>query len=119
SLDSGSPGATAHKLEQVSASQKDANSWKPGRTDDLAWESNQLARSEDYKALGIPLEPCQPEVDSCANAPQGPVDLDSAYMSKAGTIAGQQLAKAGFRLASLLNSIWPNGSLIADCSQGR
>ncbi len=119
SVDSGSPGATAHKLEQMYASQKDADSWKPGATDDIAWESNQLARSEVYKALGIPVEPCQPEVDSCAHAPQGPVALDSTYMSKAGTIAGQQLAKAGFRLASLLNGIWPNGSLTPDCSRGQ
>ena len=118
SVDSGNPGATAHKLEQMYASQKDADSWKPGGTDDIAWESNQLARSEVYKALGIPVEPCQPEVDSCVNAPQGPVDLDSAYMDKAGTIAGQQLAKAGFRLASLLNSLWPSASL-TPCARNR
>jgi hypothetical protein len=99
------------------ASQKEADSWKPGGTDDIAWESNQLARSEVYKALGITVEPCQPEVDSCAHAPQGLVDLDSAYMSKAGTIAGQQLAKAGFRLASLLNGIWSSGSSIPDCTR--
>jgi hypothetical protein len=62
------------------------------------------------EALNIPLEPCRPDVDSCAQALEGSVDLDSSYMSKAATIAGQQLAKAGFRLASLLNGIWPSGS---------
>jgi hypothetical protein len=111
SVDSGNPGATAQKLEQMYASQKDVDSWKPGGTDDIAWETNQLGRSEVYKALSIPVEPCQPEVDSCAHAPLGPINLDSSYMDKAGTIAGQQLAKAGFRLASLLNSMWPNASL--------
>ena len=30
------------------------------------------------------------------------MELDDAYMSKAATVAGQQLAKAGFRLASNL-----------------
>ncbi len=119
SVDSGSPTATARKLEQIYANQKDADSWKPGGTDDIAWESNQLARTEVYKALGIPVEPCQPDVDSCANAPQGTLDLDSAYMSKVATIAGQQLAKAGFRLASLLNDIWPSGSLTPNCASGK
>jgi hypothetical protein len=36
-------------------------------------------------------------------------------MSKAAIIAGQQLVKAGFRLASLLNGIWPRGALTRNC----
>jgi len=55
SMDSGSPDTTAHKLEQLYASQKDADSWRPGGTDDIAWESNQLARAQIYQALGIPI----------------------------------------------------------------
>ena len=118
SVDSGSPTTTAHKLEQIYAAQKGADSWKPGEAEDIAWESNQLARSEIYKALNIPIEPCQPDVDSCTNAPRGSLDLDNAYMSKAAhTIAGQQLAKAGFRLASLLNGIWPSGSSTSNCAR--
>ncbi len=112
----GAPTTTAHTLEQIYAAQKDADSWKPGETDDIAWESNQLARSEIYKALNIPVEPCQPDVDSYAQAPEGHVDLDSSYMSKAATIAGQQLAKAGFRLASLLNGIWLSSSPTKNCA---
>jgi S1/P1 Nuclease len=92
-VDSGSSDATAHKLEQMYASQKDADSWKPGGTDDIAWESNQIARSEVYKALGIPIEPCQPDANSCAYAPEGPFDLDSTYMNKAAKIAGSNLPK--------------------------
>jgi S1/P1 Nuclease len=115
-VDSGSPEATAHKLEQIYASQKDADSWKPGGTEDIAWESHEVARSQIYGALGIPVEPCQADNNSCTNAPKGSVDLDSAYMSKASTIAGEQLAKAGFRLASLLNGLWPSGSPITNCA---
>jgi hypothetical protein len=115
SVDLASPATTAHKLEQMYAGQKAADSWKPGETDDIAWESNQIARSQIYEALGIPVEPCQPDLHSCTQALNGPVDLDSSYMSNAATIAGQQLAKAGFRLASLLNTIWPSGSRNPNC----
>jgi S1/P1 Nuclease len=115
-VDSGSPEATAHKLEQIYANQRDADTWKPGQTDNIAWESHEVARTQIYGALGIPVEPCQPDNNTCANAPAGPVDLDGAYMSKASMIAGQQLAKAGFRLASLLNGLWPSGSTITNCA---
>jgi hypothetical protein len=110
SVDSGNPDATAQKLEQLNAGQKDADSWKPGAAGDIAWESNQVARTRIYQALGIPIEPCEPDVHSCAHAPAGTIDLDSAYMNKAATTAGEQLAKAGFRLASLLNGIWASSA---------
>jgi hypothetical protein len=106
SLGSRTPDVVAHKLEQAYANERAADSWKPGSANDIAWESNQIAHSQIYDALNIPIESCQPEVDSCAAAPHGPVDLDSAYMDRASKIAGRQLAKAGFRLASLLNQIW-------------
>jgi hypothetical protein len=109
-VDSGKPDATAHKLEQFYASQKAADSWNPGGTEDIAWESNQVARTKIYQALDIPTEPCEPEVNSCAHAPAGPLDLDGAYMNKAATVAGEQIVKAGFRLASVLNGIWPSGA---------
>jgi hypothetical protein len=51
SVDSGNPDATAHKLEQLYAGQKDTDSWKPGGTADIAWESNQVARTQIYQAL--------------------------------------------------------------------
>ena len=96
--------------KRCTQNQKDADSWKPGQTDDIAWESNQLARSGIYQALNIPVESCQPYIDSCAHAPEQTLDLDSIYMTKAATPAGQQLAKAGFRLASLLNGIGQSSS---------
>jgi hypothetical protein len=110
SVGSGNPDATAHKLEKLYAGQKDADSWQPGGTANIAWESNQIARTQIYEALKIPIEPCEPDNNTCENAPRGPLDLDGDYMSKAATIAGEQLAKAGFRLASLLNNIWSNGA---------
>ncbi len=104
SMDSGRPEATAHKLEQTYASEKALDIWIPGDTDDIAWESNQIARSDIYAALHIPVEPCESGAFFWRH--QAPVRLSSEYMDQAATIAGHQLAKAGFRLASLLNEIW-------------
>jgi hypothetical protein len=104
SIDSGRPETTAHKLEQTYAAEREADSWIP--VDDIAWESNQLARSEIYGALHIPIEPCMPTLDTCRNPLGRAVELDSNYLDHADTVAGHQLAKAGFRLASLLNEIW-------------
>ena len=104
SVDSGRPDTTARRLEQKYASEKALDAWLPGHTDDIAWESNQIARSDIYAALNIPVEPCHPPAAMCRNEPE--VDLDSAYMDHADEVAGHQLAKAGFRLASLLDEIW-------------
>jgi len=105
SIDSGSPETTAHRLEQAYASEKATDAWIPGRTEDIAWESNQIARSEIYAALGIPVEPCEPPAGVCSHEPE--VQLSPTYLDRASIIAGHRLAKAGFRLASLLNEIWP------------
>jgi hypothetical protein len=104
SIDSGRPETTAHKLERAYASEQAADKWIPA--DDIAWESHQLARADVYDALRIPLEPCQPTMNLCLNSVGHAVDLDSSYLDHADAIAGDQLAKAGFRLASLLNEIW-------------
>ena len=103
-IDSGRPETTAHKLELTYAAERDADSWIAA--DAIAWESNQLARSDIYGALQIPIEPCQPTINACVNPMGRPVELDSSYMNRADALAGHQLAKAGFRLASLLNEIW-------------
>jgi hypothetical protein len=100
----GTPEATAHTLEHAYAAEKALDAWTPGHTDDIAWESNQIARSDIYAALHIPVEPCDPPAALCSNEPE--VDLNPAYMDHADVVAGHQLAKAGFRLASLLNGIW-------------
>ncbi len=103
-LDSGRPETTAHRLEQTYAAERETDQWIPA--DDIAWESKQIARADIYAALQIPIEPCEPATDTCSNAPGRVVELNASYMNHAETIAGHQLAKAGFRLASLLNGIW-------------
>jgi hypothetical protein len=104
SIDSGRPETTAHKLEKSYGAERDSDSWIAA--DDIAWESNQVARSDIYGALRIPLEPCQPTADACINPAGHPVELDSSYLDREDLVAGHQLAKAGFRLASLMNAIW-------------
>ena len=104
SIDSGSPETTAHALERKYASEISIDVWSSGRTDDIAWESNRIARSDIYLALRIPVEPCEPPAGLCGNEPG--VGLSSTYMDQAEVIAGHQLARAGFRLASLLNGMW-------------
>ena len=104
SVDSGRPDTTARRLEQTYANEKALDAWIPGHTDDIAWESNQLARSEIYAPLKILVEPCDPPAALCRDEPEVP--LSSAYMDHADEVAGHQLAKAGLRLASLLNEIW-------------
>ena len=108
SIDSGRPETTAHRLEQTYAAEKQTDSWIPA--DDIAWESNQLARSDIYAALHIPTEPCEPSLNLCRNPAGHAVELDSSYLDSADAIAGHQLAKAGFRLASLLNETWAQPS---------
>ncbi|HEV2171249.1 MAG TPA: S1/P1 nuclease [Candidatus Binatus sp.] len=114
-LDSGRPETTAHKLERKYSAEQASDSWIPA--DDIAWESHQLARSDIYDALRIPLEPCQPKLNLCVNPVGHPVELDSAYMKSSSEVAGHQLAKAGFRLASLLNQIWTMPVAPSDAAQ--
>jgi len=104
SIDSGRPEPTAHRLERTYAREQALDVWIPGHTDDIAWESNQIARADIYAALHLPVEPC--ESNSSFWQHQAPVRLSREYMDHAAAIAGHQLAKAGFRLASLLNEIW-------------
>ncbi len=116
SIDSGRPQTTAHKLERTYAPEKEADSWIPAG--DIAWESNQLARSDIYAALHIPIEPCQPAANVCRNPLGHAVELDSSYMYRADAVAGHQLAKAGFRLASLLNETWTQPAAPNDAPRG-
>jgi len=108
SIDSGRPETTAHRLEQTYAAERQTDSWIPA--DDIAWESNQLARSDIYAALHIPTEPCEPTLNLCRNPAGHAVGLDASYLDRADALAGHQLAKAGFRLASLLNETWAQPS---------
>jgi hypothetical protein len=107
---------TAHKLERLYASQKDADSWQPSNIGEIAWVSNQVARAQVCQALGILVEPCELKVNSCTHAPKGQSHWTRPYMGKATVTADQQFAKAEFGQASSLNGMWPGGAVIQKCA---
>lgn len=77
-----------------------------GNQDDWVWESHLLAERVVYRRLHIPTEPpIFPE--SCRQAPPEIVDfhpvIDSLYINDMKPVIRMQLAKAGLRLAKLLN----------------
>ncbi|MBV8774526.1 MAG: S1/P1 nuclease [Deltaproteobacteria bacterium] len=98
------PAATARKLEALYPATGDLTTWKPDEAEQIAWESHELAKSDVYRALGIPRRPC--ELHSCDPGTNAAVTLSPAYMDREGQVAGRQLAKAGHRLAALLNNTW-------------
>jgi len=104
-LGTNGPEATARKLELLYPASGDLVTWKP---EQIAWESHQLAETDVYRELGIPERPCA--LHSCDPATSAPVKLSAAYMEREAQVTGRQLAKAGHRLAALLNQIWPSGS---------
>jgi hypothetical protein len=80
-----------------------------------AWESHAVAESVAYGKLprAIPIEPPR-AISSCADDNHAALrmlrldeNLGDAYESAAAPVVQMQLAKAGARLAALLNSIWP------------
>ncbi len=92
-------------------------SWQPGPIDfpAWAWESHELAEEVAYGKLphAIPIEPPRP-VASCADDDHistRMLKLDERladpYEQATAPVVQEQLAKAGLRLAALLNSIWP------------
>jgi S1/P1 Nuclease len=80
-----------------------------------AWESHRLAEQVAYGQLPVKIAIESPrEVESCADDNhisdrmlQLNEHLDDDYQNAAAAVAQSQLAKAGLRLAALLNSIWP------------
>jgi len=92
-------------------------SWQARPTDFAAWawESHALAETVAYGRLphAIPIEPPRP-VESCADdnhISTRMLELDERlgddYENATAPVVQEQLAKAGVRLAALLNSIWP------------
>jgi S1/P1 Nuclease len=91
--------------------------WKKGSADvnEWAWESYQLAEKIVYGKLPvrIPPESLEP-VKSCADDNHVSTRmlelherLEQPYQNVAAQVVGQQIAKAGARLALLLNELWP------------
>jgi hypothetical protein len=85
--------------------------WKQGAVDDWAWESHQVALRKVYGPLSgiLPKEPPM-ALASCDVAPaairNAMVTLSRHYVETNQPVVREQLAKAGIRLASLLNSLW-------------
>ena len=94
------------------------SSWmrQPVNFDEWAWESHELAEKVVYGKLPHPLPIETPRtVTSCVD-PSDPASHDRLlkidenladdYQNAAAPVVEEQLAKAGARLAALLNSIW-------------
>ena len=76
-------GITTHQKKQ----------WQKGRPREWAWESHLLAVRVAYGAL-----------------PAGsPKTLEGHYLAQATAVSEEQLAKAGIRLAAVINEVWPVG----------
>jgi hypothetical protein len=101
-LDTHDPRATASALERLYP--KSMVAPHPLSSGQMAWESHLLGKTDVYGALKIPEKPCAPS--ACQAAPGGPVVMNASYMQREGGVAGKQLAKAGYRLAGLLNAIF-------------
>jgi hypothetical protein len=95
------------KIAGWQSSGLDVNQW--------AWESYQIAAETAYGKLPvrIPVEPPQP-ITSCAhdNHISSRIfklneQIGQAYQDVAAPVVEQQIAKAGARLALVLNQIWP------------
>jgi hypothetical protein len=88
---------------------------KPADFASWAWESHQLAESTAYGRLPVKIAIEAPRpIESCADNDHVSTRmlrlnerLDTAYQDAAAPVVKGQLAKAGIRLAALLNSVWP------------
>jgi len=109
------PAKFANRLNEEFRTQM--NSWKEEAVnlDDWVWESHLLAKSVTYGDLPekIAVEAPQP-VESCADDDhvakrlyQLHEKVDERYLQDASPVIRRQLARAGTRLAMLLNQIWP------------
>jgi hypothetical protein len=63
---------------------KDLATWKQGESEQIAWESHQVAETDIYRALGIAEKPC--EMHSCDPVTSTPVTLSPAYMEREGRL---------------------------------
>ena len=91
-------------INLLSNSQRDE--WSKGNAADWTWESHLLAKRVIYERLHIPVEPVTfPK--GCAAAPleirEFRTVTDGLYINDMKPIVRDQLAKAGLRLAALLN----------------
>ena len=109
------PGQVASDLDQSFGSK--IALWKTGNADinEWAWESYQLAEKKVYGKLPVrvPVESPQ-QIKSCADDNHISARmlklnerLEQPYQGVAAKVVQEQIAKAGARLALLLNQLWP------------
>jgi len=106
----------ASNLDQKFDSQISAWLKQPVDYEAWAWESHQLAESTAYGKLPHPLAIETPRPVSACVDPADPTshdrllkideNLGDDYQNAATPVVEEQLAKAGARLAALLNSVW-------------
>lgn len=92
-----SPREIAATLERQ-IDRRDVMTWSAGTPADWAWETFAVGRDVAYR-YGGPL--------SCVSGPATP--LSRAYQDQARRATGQQLSRAGIRLAVLLNRAFSHG----------
>jgi hypothetical protein len=81
-------------------------SWSRGDAKKWTWESHKLAERDIYQRLHIPIEP--PVFPKTCKVAPGEISnfrpyIDGVYINDMKPVVGNQLAKAGLRLARLLN----------------
>jgi len=95
------------KITRWQRSTADVNQW--------AWESHKIAQETVYRKLPVPIRAEPPQlIKSCADDNHIAArmlklheQLEQPYQDVAAPVVQQQLAKAGARLAMLLNQLWP------------
>ncbi len=80
--------------------------------DKWAWEGHLLAQKVVYGDLNPkpPVEDLDPHLDCQAQLNEFGalhIKIGDAYQSEAAPVVEEQIAKAGYRLAEILNSLWP------------
>jgi hypothetical protein len=83
--------------------------WAKGDPDQWTWESHIIAKEDIYGRLHIPLQPVVfPK--TCGTAPGEIANftpyIDGIYLTDMKPVVRDQLAKAGLRLARILNGLW-------------
>ncbi len=109
------PQQAADELEAMFHAQLPAWKSQPANFQSWAWESHHLAESTTYGRLPVKIAIETPRpVESCADDDHISTrmlhlneNLGSEYQDASAPVVREQLAKAGIRLAALLNSIWP------------
>jgi hypothetical protein len=107
--------AFANRLSHTFASQIAAWQQEPSNLDDWAWESHQAAVTTAYGKLPQAVSPETPQpVRQCSDDHHVSTRLknlhekvSAQYLHDVTPVIEQQLAKAGSRLAMLLNQLWP------------